>query len=342
MDTLTQQHHGVSELQSFAFSPPERINSKHDLFDAAECLSNGRWYEPPISFYGLARSFDCAVHHQSPLYFKRNVICSCFIPTPLLNRQDMAALALDYLVFGNAYLEAERSKTGKLLKLRHLPAKYVRRGDTLDQYWFVPGFKQDYSFAVGSVGHVRNPDIHQEIYGMPEYLAALVSAALNHDATYFRRNYYINGSHAGVIVYLTDPVSDQQGVEDLKRSLTDARGDGAFKNLFVYAAGGKKDGLQILPFSQIAAKDEFLGVKEATRDDMLAAHRVPPQLMGIIPTGAGGMGDPEKAAKIFAINELYPVMEALKGINEWLGEEAVKFAPYALVESAAPQTQPQP
>ena len=141
----------------------------------------------------------------------------------------------------------------------------------------------------------------------------------------------INGSHAGVIVYLTDPVSDHQGVESLKQSLTDARGDGAFKNLFVYAAGGKKDGLQILPFSQIAAKDEFLGVKESTRDDMLAAHRVPPQLMGIIPSNAGAFGDPEKAAKIFAINELYPVMEALKGINEWLGQEVIAFNEYALV-----------
>jgi capsid portal protein len=39
---------------------------------------------------------------------------------------------------------------------------------------------------------------------------------------------------------------------------------------------GGKDSVQILPFSQISAKDEFVGVKSSTRDDMLAAHRVPP------------------------------------------------------------------
>jgi capsid portal protein len=39
-------------------------------------------------------------------------------------------------------------------------------------------------------------------------MAALQSAMLNGEATVFRRNYYINGSHAGVIVYLTDPVAE--------------------------------------------------------------------------------------------------------------------------------------
>jgi capsid portal protein len=38
-----------------------------------------------------------------------------------------------------------------------------------------------------------------------------------------------------------------------------------------------------MPFSQVAAKDEFTGIKDATRDDLLAAHRVPPVLMGVMP-----------------------------------------------------------
>jgi len=83
-----------------------------------------------------------------------------------------------------------------------------------------------------------------------------------------------------VIVYLTDPVANNNDVEKLKKSLKDARGNGAFKNLFVYAAGGKKNGLQTMLFSQVAVKDQFTGIKDATRDDLLAARRVPPVLMG--------------------------------------------------------------
>ncbi len=166
-------------------------------------------------------------------------------------------------------------------------------------------------------------------------MAVVHSAMLNGEATLFRRNYYINGSHAGVIVYLTDPITNNAEVEQLKRSLKDARCNGAFKNLFVYAAGGKKDGLQIMPFSQIAAKDEFNGIKDATRDDMLAAQRVPQQLMGIMPNNAGGFGDVEKAARVFSINELTPIMESLKGLNDRLGIEVMRFKHYSLAEKAA-------
>ena len=85
-----------------------------------------------------------------------------------------------------------------------------------------------------------------------------------------------------------------------------------------------------MPFGEITAKDEFNGIKNVTRDDLLAAHRVPPQLMGIMPTNTSGFGDVEKAAKVFAINELYPIMEDLKALNDWLGVEVFKFNPYAL------------
>lgn len=217
----------------------------------------------------------------------------------------------------------------------HTLAKYTGRGENPDKYWFVTYYNEDYAFPPGKVYHLRSPSIQQEIYGTPEYMSAMQSILLNGEATLFRRNYYINGSHAGVIVYLTDPVANSADVEKLKRSLKDARGGGAFKNLFVYAAGGKKDGLQIMPFSQIAAKDEFTGIKDATRDDMLAVHRVPPQLMGVMPNNAGGLGDIEKAAKVFAINELYPIQEVLKDLNDWLGVEVFSFNSYALAENGS-------
>jgi hypothetical protein len=37
-----------------------------------------------------------------------------------------------------------------------------------------------------------------------------------------------------------------------------------------------------------------------------------------------------EAARV-AINELTPVMEALKVVNEWIGEEVIRFNPYALL-----------
>ncbi len=82
--------------------------------------------------------------------------------------------------------------------------------------------------------------------------------------------------------------------------------------------------------SEVAAKDEFWSIKNVTRDDQLAAHRVPPQLMGIVPNNTGGFGDAEKAAMVFARNEVKPLQDWLMEVNTWLSQEVIRFEPYSL------------
>lgn len=80
----------------------------------------------------------------------------------------------------------------------------------------------------------------------------------------------------------------------------------------------------------MAAKDEFLNIKNVSRDDMLAVHRVPPQLMGIIPSNTGGFGDVEKASKVFVRNELMPLQKRFEELNEWIDDDIIKFNKYTL------------
>ena len=51
--------------------------------------------------------------------------------------------------------------------------------------------------------------------------------------------------------------------------------------------------------SEVTAKDAFFNIKNVTRDDLLAAHRVPPQLMGIVLSNTGGFGAADTAAEVF-------------------------------------------
>ena len=118
----------------------------------------------------------------------------------------------------------------------------------------------------------------------------------------------------------------------MRTALKYSKGVGNFKNLFFYPPGGKKGGVQIIPISEVAAKDDFWNIKNITRDDQLAGHRIPPQLMGIVPQNTAGFGDVEKAAKVFVANELEPLQEAMKEVNEIVGEEVVQFRPYSLGE----------
>ena len=103
-----------------------------------------------------------------------------------------------------------------------------------------------------------------------------------------------------------------------------------FRKLLMYSPNGKKDGIQIIPLSEVAAKDEFLNIKNVSRDDMMAAHRVPPQMMGIMPGNVGGFGDVEKAANVFVRNELLPLQKRLEEINDWINEKVIIFKDYKL------------
>ncbi|WP_256824815.1 phage portal protein [Serratia sp. Ser99] len=318
------------DFEAFSFGEPSPVLDKREILDYIECTGNGKWYEPPISFDGLARSVRAAVHHSSPMFVKRNILASTFIPHPMLSQQEFSRYALDYLVFGNAFLEVRKNQLGEPLRLQCSPAKYTRRGVEPDTYWFVQDWKEPHQFAPGSVFHLIEPDINQELYGLPEYLSALNSAWLNEAATLFRRKYYQNGAHAGYILYMTDAAQSTSDVDRMRQAMRDTKGLGNFRNLFMYAPNGKPDGIKILPLSEVATKDDFFNIKNATRDDLLSAHRVPPQMMGIIPNNTGGVGDVEKASQVFVRNELMPLQERIKEANHWLDDKVISFKTYSM------------
>lgn len=324
---LTTSSAGVAApgVQAFTFGDAEPANSRRDMLDYIECWHNGRWYEPPVSVKGLARAKSVGPHHESAINIKRNLLVSSFLPHRMLSREQFEGLVLDYLVFGNAYVERRDNLAGAALRLERSMAIVTRRGIVPGAFFSVADYRNEFAFQPGSVLQIKQADVTQEIYGLPEYLGALQSAWLNEAATLFRRRYYLNGSHAGFVFYMTDAAQQQSDVDDLRQAMKDSKGPGNFRNMFIYAPNGKKDGIQIIPISEVAAKDEFLGIKNTTRDDVLAAHRVPPQLLGMVPANAGGFGDVGKATEVFERNEIVPLQTRFLAINDWIGEEVVTF-----------------
>lgn len=310
-------------LDAFTFGEAEPI-SRLRLLDYVEAMFNGRWYEPPFPLDGLASAFRASPHHGSAIFLKRNLLAASFIPHPLLSRETFKAWALDFLVFGNGYLEARKAMTGRTLRFEHALSKYTRRGKD-GRYFYVPNWNEEHEFTPRSVFHLREPDINQELYGLPEYLSALQSALLNESATLFRRRYYENGSHAGFIMYLTDGAVGNADVDTLREQLRRSKGPGNFRNLFVHAPNGKPDGLKLIPVSEVAAKDDFSAIKNASKEDVLAAHRVPPGLLGIIPNNTGGFGNAGEALSVFMRNEILPLQAMFETFNEWAGDEIVRF-----------------
>lgn len=324
-----------AKTEAFTFGDAVPVLDGRELADYMESWFNGRWYEPAVNLNGLAKSFKATPYLSSGIVFKRNFLANLFIPHPKLSRKAFEQIALDFIWCGNAYLEEIRSRMGSVIEYRPALAKYMRRGEQIGQYFLLindhAGY-QEYEFS-NRVVHVREADIDQEIYGAPEYISALQAAWLNESATLFRRKYYNNGSHAGFILYVNDAANDPADIDALRDALKNSKGPGNFRNLFFYSPGGKKDGIQILPVSEIAAKDDFGSIKSITRDDTLAALRIPPQLMGIVPNNTGGFGSIRDAAIVFHQNEIVPLQSRLMQINDWAGAEIIRFNSYDLQTS---------
>lgn len=180
-----------------------------------------------------------------PIAAKRNILTNALIPHPMLRQQAFSRFVQDYLVFGNAYLQKRTNRLGSILSLEPSLAKYTRCGVDLDTYWFVQYgmITQPYEFTRGSIFHLMEPDLNQEIYGLPEYLSAIPSALLNESATLFRRKYYINGSHTGSIMYMTEAAQNQEDVNNIRPAMKSAKGPSNFRNMFMYSPNGKKNGI---------------------------------------------------------------------------------------------------
>lgn len=294
-----------------------------DFLNLGQCYSNGQWYEPPIIQEGLARLFQISPHHSSAIFLKRNLLSRALKPNKYLSRQTFAAMVQDFLVFGNAYCELITNRMGDLLQIKHAPAIYTRRGVNDGEFFWTPLFNQFQTF-LNPVLQIKQPDINQEIYGVPEYLGALHSLALNHSATLFRIRYYKNGSHAGFILFMSGTITDKDA-DQIQQELQNSKGRNNFKNLFLHSPNGKKGDVQLIPITEVGAKDEFINIKNVTRDDILAAHRVPPQLLGMVPPNGSGFGDVSKATSAFYQLEIEPLMSVFSEINEMVGRNIIDF-----------------
>lgn len=327
----------VAKTQVFSFGDPEPVLEGRSAFEYGFCPQYANWYDLPYDISAVSRLFRATSHHTSALIVKRNILTTTFKPHPLLSRQDFSALVTNLLVFANGYLQAQRNRLGGLMALKSRPALYMRRGTTLNKYYQIQAGASlhEHEFLPDEIIHLYHPDLEQEIYGVPDYLSSVNSILLNESATLFRRRYYKNGAHAGFILHLSDAMQTQEDVDALEDSLRQSKGAGNFKNLMIYTPGGNKDGVKVIPLAEVAAKDEFFNIKMASRDDQLAGHRIPPQLLGIVPQNSGGFGDIEKAARVFYAHEIQGIQNMLTDINLALGIEVIQFEPYAMLTESA-------
>lgn len=281
------------ESMAFSFGDPEPvINGSMTDYLGVWLLDNGTYYSTPFSLTGLAKLRGANAYHAPLLEFKTNMILRAFKPSPVFPMAEILPFTTDFVTFMNGYVQKIKNFIGEVIRLKHLPAINMRRMKEPDRYCMlnIDGSRTD--FQAGEVIHIKNYDVAQTIYGIPSYLGAIQSMLLNEDATLFRRRYYMNGAHVGYIFYSAAANLGDEEKNSIRDAVRSAKKLGNFRNLFLHIPNGREKDVQIIPVGDFSTKDELQKIKNISRDDIIAAHRIPPALASIVPAEARGVSIP--------------------------------------------------
>jgi PBSX family phage portal protein len=294
---------------------------------------NGQYWEHRLSLNWLDQLITSVPYHGSALTLKRNVLSrTCRLKNPaVFSRQTLLRVIDDYLAFGNCFLEPEYDRRGKVIGLHHQMAMWTRRGNE-GEFWALDPHQQSLAQQFNAdLFHVSNYDRRQEIYGLPDYVSALHSALLNQAATVFRVEFSESKGLVRFILHVTADL-EEDVMNSIEQKFKSTRGF-SIEDMLIHDPEGKPDGVKLIPIMGDISKDDFLNVNKISREAVLTAHRVPPQLMGMIPENTGGFGNAAPAASIFFENEIVPLQNMLiDPINERFGD-MVEFQPYPILNS---------
>ena len=130
----------------------------------------------------------------------------------------------------------------------------------------------------------------------------------------------------GYIFYSASQQLDPSDRDKLRQAIEGSKGIGNFRNMFLHIPNGREKDVQILPVGDFSTKDDLEKIKNISRDDIIAAHRIPPAMASIIPQNTAGFGDITKIDAVYAKNEVTPVRELLLEVNDHLpASMQVKF-----------------
>ena len=313
---------------AFTFGDPEPVlDSRRVSYLGIYLDTEGDYYRPPVDMVGLARLMGANAYHGPILHFKKNMILKWFIPHPLLSKKELQKAALNLVATGNCYFQQLTNPFGKVTKLISQPAVVMRRAVKQNHYVKLVAGGTDVVFKEGEIIHLTEPDLLQDIYGVPEFLGGTQSVLLSEDMTLFRRKYLKNGAHMGYILVTNDADIDDKMAKSIEKAVKDSKGPGNGRSMYINVGRtASKEPVQIIPVGNIGTKDDYEKIKGMTEREMLAMHRMQPGLSGVIPEVNGGFGDIVKLRDVYHDLEIEAMRDPFLELNEMIGEEVVRFS----------------
>jgi PBSX family phage portal protein len=233
-------------------------------------------------------------------------------------------VAFDWECMGNAYFELARARNGKIDELYHVHAQTVfvnARGNRLVGYIQESG-GAPVTFSVFGDRGGRN-ELFQfkrftplsTWYGLPEWVAALEALRLDQEKKASYAAFFKNFAVPSYAVVMTGAEFSEEVENTVTRGLQQLKGvENAHKTMLLSVPFPKDEAEIRFEKLMVDLKDlPFEKLSQATREEILAAHGVPPRLVGIVTAGAlGGGGEMEGQMLSFVEMKVKPRMRYLE------------------------------
>lgn len=280
----------------------------------------------PVDLGVLLQSTVLGTYHRRCLAFKRKASIGNGYETAspgrvrnVLPDAELRAFVDDWNTFANAYFELETNIFGRIRRLHHVRANTLwkaAKGGWVQKV--IDPEKDRVEFRVipeKKIVHLKEYSAFSDHYGVPDWFPALLPVMLAWESNDFKRKFYANGSHAGLLILLTGVkgLSPTQR-EEIETKIKSTQGPGHFKTLFM----AFKDPDVKVEVKGVAAespvKDDYPEIQKSTREQVITAHGLPPRLMSIILDAKGGsmQGQLLEELKLFHLSFVRPEQRLLE------------------------------
>jgi PBSX family phage portal protein len=229
--------------------------------------------------------------------------------------------AFDWECMGNAYFEVARSRRGQIGEIFHVHAQTVF---VVPQGNRIGGYIQETDGVVPFAPFAAREGTNElypfkrytplsSWYGLPEWVAALEALRLDQEKKTFYASFFRNYAVPSLALILTGAEFDETTEATIRNGFKDLKGtDNAHRTMLLSVPF---EGAEI-KFERLMAdlKDmPFDKLSAATREEILAAHGVPPRLVGIVTAGQlGGGSEMESQMLSFIEMKVRPRMKYLE------------------------------
>ena len=297
---------GRKSLVTKSANESRQVDIKSDML-----LENDKIVEPYLKYSALRALYGMNVYHKRSLRLKamllsqvKNTDMDKYLPNGVTPKRFLFKFMLNAEVYGSAFFE--RAGTKSSFSLYHLNTLSARVNRAREIYQ-----KAENEYIPIEGGHFMYDTILSDYYGEPDYIETIQQILSVYKADAYNAKYFDNGARPELAVIFEDSDPSDEQIDAISEFFgSNFRGyKNSHKNLILTTGAGDGQTKPKIRIEDLGRVEDlsFKSLKEVGRDEIIAAHGVPPRLVGVVsPNALGGGGELVSQLEMFGKMTIEP------------------------------------